>query len=401
MEVAPCTDNTTYPEITGGAAACSAATDNTPPVIGRISAKALSPTSVLISWDAASDPESGVRVYRLYRNGNFLVENNALAYTDNTAQEGTTYSYQVSAVNFWDMESARSAPANVTTPADNEPPKVTAVNGRGVPPNVYISFDEPVQNVDAETPDNYTIDQGVSVLSTQLNDTGRIATLGVSSLVEGHTYAITIRNIRDRAKAQNKMADVTLNFQYFRNTPGNLAPTVSAGSNQTIVLPKKAKLAGLISDDGLPNPPGELTIRWTKESGQGTVKFTDDKDPETEAEFSQADTYVLRLNADDGEASSFASVSLTVQAPGGVPSPTNSSPLVNRVLQPSDPKRREINIPNCSNADLFDQLGHKVMSFSGPDIKWNGRRPDGKNAASGIYHFNCQEGEDGNIVVAR
>ena len=44
-------------------------------------------------------------------------------------------------------------------------------------------------------------------------------------------------------------------------------------SNQTITLPAEANLAGTASDDGRPNPPGGITIAWSKLSGPGTVSF--------------------------------------------------------------------------------------------------------------------------------
>jgi hypothetical protein len=42
--------------------------------------------------------------------------------------------------------------------------------------------------------------------------------------------------------------------------PGNQAPVVNAGQDQTIALPNTATLSGTAVDDGNPNPPGTLTI---------------------------------------------------------------------------------------------------------------------------------------------
>src|SRR5205085_856804 len=73
--------------------------------------------------------------------------------------------------------------------------------------------------------------------------------------------------------------------------PTNTAPTVSAGTNQTITLPSSATLTGSASDDGLPNPPGSLTTTWSKLSGPGTVSFGNASALSTTAAFSSSGTY--------------------------------------------------------------------------------------------------------------
>ena len=44
-----------------------------------------------------------------------------------------------------------------------------------------------------------------------------------------------------------------------RDAGANQQPVVNAGPNQTITLPAGATLSGSATDDGLPNPPGQLT----------------------------------------------------------------------------------------------------------------------------------------------
>src|SRR5690606_23827478 len=50
----------------------------------------------------------------------------------------------------------------------------------------------------------------------------------------------------------------------------NQAPLVEAGADQTVVLPGSAALAGVVSDDGLPVPPGTVSTTWGKDGGPGT-----------------------------------------------------------------------------------------------------------------------------------
>ena len=94
---------------------------------------------------------------------------------------------------------------------------------------------------------------------------------------------------------------------------GNQAPVVDAGPNQTIALSSAAALAGSITDDGLPNPPGSVTATWSVASGPAPgVLFADPHAPVTTATFLAPGTYALRLTADDGALTSSATVGIVV-----------------------------------------------------------------------------------------
>jgi hypothetical protein len=103
----------------------------------------------------------------------------------------------------------------------------------------------------------------------------------------------------------------------------NKAPVVSAGSNKTITLPSTASLAGTVTDDGLPNPPGAVTTTWSKSSGPGTVTFANAGAKATTATFSTSGSYVLKLTANDGALSASATLTITVNA-----APVNKAPVV-------------------------------------------------------------------------
>jgi hypothetical protein len=81
---------------------------------------------------------------------------------------------------------------------------------------------------------------------------------------------------------------------------GDQPPDVNAGVDQLINVPQKAMLQGTAFDDGLPNPPGDLTTTWSKVSGPGSVTFANASKLTTQATFGKPGTYVLRLTADDG-----------------------------------------------------------------------------------------------------
>jgi RHS repeat-associated protein len=102
----------------------------------------------------------------------------------------------------------------------------------------------------------------------------------------------------------------------------NQAPIVSAGLDREIFLPANSTtLAGIVLDDGLP-ANGVLSKTWSKVSGPGTVTFSSPNELTTDAAFSTAGTYVLRLTASDSQLTSYAEVTIKVSA-------INQSPVVN------------------------------------------------------------------------
>ena len=86
--------------------------------------------------------------------------------------------------------------------------------------------------------------------------------------------------------------------------PVNQAPLVNAGADQSITFGSSLQLAGVVTDDNLPNPPGTVSITWTKISGSGNVSFTNVASATSGASFSSPGQYVLRLTANDGASAS-------------------------------------------------------------------------------------------------
>ena len=104
-------------------------------------------------------------------------------------------------------------------------------------------------------------------------------------------------------------------------TPDNQAPVVSAGPDRTGVLSGSSvtlTLSGSATDDGLPDS-GTLTTSWTRVSGPAGVSFATPTSPSTNATFSAAGTYVLRLTASDGEftRTDDTTVTITSSSSGG------------------------------------------------------------------------------------
>jgi len=97
--------------------------DSSPPTKPQnLTAQAVSHTQMNLVWQASSDAESGISHYRIYRNGARISTTTATSFSDAGLVPGTTYSYQVSAVNRVGAESEKSVSASDTTWPDNTPP---------------------------------------------------------------------------------------------------------------------------------------------------------------------------------------------------------------------------------------------------------------------------------------
>ena len=179
--------------------------------------------------------------------------------------------------------------------ADNKRVRITLTNVNGVGLNVTVSLGFLVGDV------NNTLSVNSSDISSVKARSGQTTTASNFKFDLNATGAINSSDI-SAVKARSGLVLPIV----------NAIPVVTAGANQTIVLPASAALAGTASDDGLPNPPGALTLLWSKFSGPGTVTFGNAAAGNTSAGFSAAGTYVLRLSASDGQATVSADVSISV-----------------------------------------------------------------------------------------
>ncbi|MBI4852374.1 MAG: hypothetical protein HY819_11310 [Acidobacteria bacterium] len=131
-------------------------------------------------------------------------------------------------------------------------------------------------------------------------------------------------------------ASDTVTITVNQQPPQNQAPVVSAGQDQTITLPSVANLTATVTDDGLPNPPSQLTLSWSKVSGSGTVSFSSANTATTSATFSQAGVYVLRLSATDSILTGTDDLTITV----------NPVQVNNQAPQVNAGQDQTINLPN-------------------------------------------------------
>ena len=101
---------------------------------------------------------------------------------------------------------------------------------------------------------------------------------------------------------------------------GNRAPIVDAGADRDLevaTFPTAVSLSGAARDDGLPNPPGALAVRWTQISGPGPVVFADATQLNTTVWLPGLGDYILQLTAGDGEVEARDQMVVTLHRPAG------------------------------------------------------------------------------------
>lgn len=125
--------------------------------------------------------------------------------------------------------------------------------------------------------------------------------------------------------------------------PVNQAPAADAGPDRTAVAGTVLTLNGQASDDGLPTPPGSLTLSWASVSGPATPQwpYGDSGAASTRVRFDVAGTYVLRFTAHDGALTTSDEVQVVVSpAPppaqallvvGAVPASADDAALASRL----------------------------------------------------------------------
>ncbi len=140
-------------------------------------------------------------------------------------------------------------------------------------------------------------------------------------------------------------------------------PIAEAGVDRTVILGGKTYLDGAIKT--LKNKSGvPTTIKWSKASGPGTVKFEAPDVVETTATFSDLGDYTLKLSANKGPLSASSALSVKV-----VPKPPS------KALEPVDTKNYKIDSPlwnNRAKALIVNWIPHCIDKISDPNLREGG-----------------------------
>lgn len=138
---------------------------------------------VELNW--LQSEETDLAGYRLYRDGEILAAAlEEITYRDETVDNGTTYSYTVTAIDTSDNESAASAPAGAT-PEDRTPPAAPGgLQAEGNPGVVNLDWD------DNSEPDlaGYNLYRDGEALATGLAE----SSFSDTAVTDGETYTYTV-----------------------------------------------------------------------------------------------------------------------------------------------------------------------------------------------------------------
>jgi hypothetical protein len=165
-------------------------------------AAAISYSKVQLDWDAATDPETGVLHYNVYRDGHMIGTSRVLSFIDKGAAELTHYDYEIRPVNLHDTEGDGVA-VSLTTPADLTPPEIHRAAASGDHTVLTVVFNEPMDPATAGDASRYALNHGVNVLSASLEADGRTVTLVTTPQQDGVYYSLTTDGVRDAAAAAN------------------------------------------------------------------------------------------------------------------------------------------------------------------------------------------------------
>ena len=147
---------------------------------------------------------------------------------------------------------------------DTTPPRILSATAAGTPNEVRLRFSEPLDPQTAKDTGSYAIDYGVQIASARLAADGSTVTLAVSTLREGGTYTLTVRDLRDRAAKPNRLAAPA-------KAPFRYTPTRRATDGLVALFRFDEGKGTTVADASGTGPALDLTIRdpsairWTND----------------------------------------------------------------------------------------------------------------------------------------
>ncbi len=180
--------------------------DPTPPSTPEFTAAtAVSCARIDLSWSEAQDPESGIILYRIFRDGLQIDTSSQTSYYDTGLQESTSYVYSVLAVNGAYENGEHSAAVEVTTLADTISPVIESVKALGQR-KIKILFSEPLTEASCLNLDNYTISSGIAILNAGQTSDQRAVLLEIAPMQHGQFYRLSVSKIVDLAATPNTIS---------------------------------------------------------------------------------------------------------------------------------------------------------------------------------------------------
>ena len=206
-------------------------------------------TQVKLTWSAATDADSGISGYNIYRNDTLLasVDGTETAYVDEATEDETTYTYQVSAVNGGSTEGEKSSKTSVTT-GILPPAAIEAILKDTT--SVTVTFNKAMDRISAETVENYQwTGTEVTTSTATLSANGKTVTLKLNGALAASDEAILqVVNVKD-ASGEHKVSGedtftITLLYHYFKFDEAADAAAVDEAGRQNGVKENTASVDG-------------------------------------------------------------------------------------------------------------------------------------------------------------
>ncbi|MFZ4575286.1 MAG: PA14 domain-containing protein, partial [Phycisphaerales bacterium] len=260
----------------------------TPTVPGAPALASATENSIEINWAPAVDAESGVARHNITRDGVFLQSTLSPTLRDEGLRDGTSHTYEISAINGAGVESPRSQARTFATFADTASPRLISA-AMGLDPRfLTVGFAEAVEAASATTLANYSV-RGATVLAAQLSTDGQSVTLTTTPINPGDVE-VSVSNVRDLAHTPNAVLPATtIVARYAATSNGTGLTGTYFASREFVGTPLLTRVDPIVnfnwnSSSPAPQVPQfNYAVRWV---GQLQPRFT------------EAHTLIVR--ADDG-----------------------------------------------------------------------------------------------------
>jgi len=179
----------------GTPGAADAHLDSTPPSPpAGLTPTVASATEIHLAWQAADDPETGVALYRVFRDGVEIGTSLTTELTDATAEADVRYSYRVEAENADGFDGKKSDAVEVAI--------ATLLNVLSPDPtHVVLTFSGPLDRESAEDVGNYSVTGG-SILDATLEADHQTVVLATDDLNWGESHTLGVGPIASLAEGQ-------------------------------------------------------------------------------------------------------------------------------------------------------------------------------------------------------
>ncbi|MBT8479032.1 MAG: fibronectin type III domain-containing protein, partial [Gemmatimonadetes bacterium] len=257
--------------------------DDSPPTKpDGLTGSAVSTTQIDLTWNPATDDETGVSEYAIYRDNVEVGRSPVTGFSDTGLTASTTYTYRVSAFNGDGYESSSSSPQNVST-LDPEPPP---------PPTNLAASTVSASEIDL----SWTASTAGDVIGYRVTRNGTpVATLGVTTTyrdtgLQGfttYTYTVTTLDSEGLESGPSGPAQAT--------TLDGTPPTVPANLSATTTGTTTIEVTWAASADPETGVVGYRVYR------NGTEIATTSQTTYEDGGLSPATTYDYRVRAVNGE----------------------------------------------------------------------------------------------------